>query len=109
MIRADGTARRCVSHLPAQLSGSGLAWAPGRHLLAVLISAGDYSLRGGYVVDVSTGRRTRGLGPAVATAAFGPSWSRDGTSLAFVSRAHRIFIVRSDGGDGHYLDLWPQR
>jgi Tol biopolymer transport system component len=111
VIGVDGSGRRCLGRLLGEPpNGSGdLAWAPGRRLVADLVNYGsDYSHRGGYVIDVSTGRQIRVLGPGLATTAFGPSWSRDGRSLAFVTRAHRIFIVRSDGGRGHYLDLRPR-
>jgi Tol biopolymer transport system component len=108
VIRADGTGRRCVGRVPGPSFPSGtpdLIWAPGGRLIAVRISQGDYSHRGGYVIDVATGRERRVLGPAAATGADGPSWSRDGQRLAFVTSSRRIFIVRSNGSDGHYLDL----
>jgi Tol biopolymer transport system component len=108
MIRADGSDRRCAGRLPVDSSPAGtpdLAWAPGRQMLAVLVSDGNYSHRGGYVINLETGRQKRVLGPAGATAAYGPAWSRDGRSLALVTRSKRILIVHDDGSDRHYLDL----
>jgi Tol biopolymer transport system component len=58
-----------------------------------MINHSAYSARGCYVIDVATGRQTRVLGPGAATAAFGPSWSRDGRLLAFVTRSQRILTA----------------
>ena len=106
VIRPDGTGRRRLSGVPA-LDQADKAWAPGRRLLAVLLGYGPYDRRGGFVADVTTGRVRRVLGPTSATDAFGPSWSHDGRSLAFVTRSGHIYIVHADGSGGHYLRLRP--
>jgi Tol biopolymer transport system component len=110
VIHLDGAGRHCIGHSPAE-APSGVApvlWAPHRALLAILVDQGGYSDWGGYVIDVTTGRQKRVLSPARASQADGPFWSRDGHTLAFVTRSHRIFIGHSDGSNGHYLDLQTQ-
>jgi Tol biopolymer transport system component len=107
VIRPDGTERRRLTGVPAPGQADEKAWARRRRLLAVLIGYGPYDRRGGFVVDVTTGHVRRVLGATTATDAFGPSWSRDGRSLAFVTRLGRIFVVRADGSDGHFLRLRP--
>lgn len=102
LVHPDGSGKRRIQGAPA---GAAMAWAPGRRLLAVVRTYGPYGRRGGYVIDVVGGRVRRVLGPDAATQAFGPSWSRDGRTLAFVTRSHRIYMVDADGHNGHVVDL----
>jgi Tol biopolymer transport system component len=107
VLRPDGTGRRRLPGVPGPGQADEKAWAPGRRLLAVLLGYGPYARRGGFVVDITTGRVRRVLDPTSATDAFGPSWSRDGRGLAFVTRSGRIYVVHADGSGGHFVRLRP--
>jgi Tol biopolymer transport system component len=107
VIHPGGTGKRRLTGSPTLGEANEKAWAPGRGLLALLLSDGPFNRRGGFVVDIATGRVRRVLDPNSATHAFGPSWSRDGNSLAFVTRSGRIYVVHADGSGGHLVRLRP--
>jgi Tol biopolymer transport system component len=101
MIRADGSGRRLVPGVP---SGDHLAWAPvgGHRLVSVLRRAIRNAGRGWWVVDLASGR-VRRLGDV--NNVFGPSWSRDGKTVAIVTPSRRLFVARTDGSGGNFLDF----
>lgn len=97
IVRADGRGRRTL--VPDVGLGGDVSWSPdGRTLAATL---GDLPQRI-WLVDVSTGRRSRLLPPhAGEYEEGGAQWSPDGRWIAFTrteqQRGSRIFLVRPDG------------
>jgi len=101
LVNADGTGLTAVCRAGGDCTGGNLAWSPDGSRLAAQAATGIY------VMDPDGGSAV-----AIASAgAQGPSWSPDGTLVAYVAPSDtglprlRIWIVQSDGTGP--VDLTP--